>query len=886
MHVKKTTDPTIGINLTLGKHCHSLTDSLASSATRFKSEYMITGVKRQTKVMDVLATTTTTFHCPYIPRESLPYYLPTLAKPDTSQLFGDEIAKHSGVAFLNSGNRMANHFGPAALTDGHVLKPAHHFSEALISLFLPLLSLDNSDTTSISGHELTSFALQNTSLRNDDTVSTTSAGYDTVQQSCDALHKVLNSGATIYGVNTGYGGSAGARTTHHEELQVALIQMLSSASYTATEGNPKNREAQEEAIDAWVFEVSDAEARNMPIKWVRAAMLVRANTLLRGHSGATKKAVNGLLELLNAGITPVVPLTGSISASGDLSPLSFVVSTLQGLPSVMAWDHSDLSNIRTIPADEALQSIGLVPLICGPKEALAIVNGTAFSDAVGGLVVNDAMVLAALSQMLTAMGVEALCGHVESFDPFIAEVKNDDQMIEVARTIRGFLSGSKLAVGLDVSSIDDTDEKDATIGGTVIYRTQKLAQDRYALRTSSQWLSPPVREILSAFLTVQTCLNSTTDNPIVDPRDPSNPRILNGGNFQGSTTAGAMDKTRSALQLIGKLMFAQSTEIINPATNNGLPANLAATDPSMDFACKGLDINIAAYCSELGWLANPVGPHVQSAEMHNQAVNSLALISARKTSEAISILQKMMASCLYIVCQGLDIRVMQLEFFKEAKSSLSALARTLCFDAKLEEALWTAVKTSFEQSGTYDLVDRVDKAAASASPVLLACLVAKAKLRRDSISSTRAFPSRRASSTGQQDAGYPLCDSDASHISANCVERWQASAKTLLTDRYNETRATHFSNYVSATPKALGVHTGAMYSFVRKELGVPMFQGLADNPTRENGKKHIGGYVGIVEKALRRRKVMMVLGKAVRDVAGINALFPGEQTVMQNEGAK
>ena len=460
------------------------------------------------------------------------------------------------------------------------------------------------------------------------------------------------------------------------------------------------------------------------------------------------------------------------------------------------------------------------------------------------------MFLATLAQMAIAMGVEAMCGHVESFDAYISEVKGDSQQGEIARNIRGFLAGSKLAKGLDMPIINHTNAKDVTIGGTIIDRSQKLAQDRYALRTSAQWLSPPTQDILLAFEQLQQCLNSTTDNPIVDGRDLEKPRIINGGNFQGSLTAAMMDKTRISLQLIGKLMFAQCTEVINPVTNNGLPANLAATDPSIDFACKGLDINIAAYQSELGWLANPVGSHVQSAEMGNQAVNSLALISARKTTEAISILQKMMASQLYVLCQALDIRVMQARFFKQAEDELTD-ETVMIFAAGLHpeaipgplhrtaEALWSAVKASWDSTGTYDLADRVDKAVATAAPVLLSLLV----------------------------KNTPLVDSGPPAIALQ-IERWQKMAKKILTRTYNDVRTTHFKDYVYITPTYLTKHTAAMYCFVREELEVPMFRGLADNPTRENGKKAIGGYVGVIETALKSRKIKEVLGKAVKAVAG------------------
>jgi phenylalanine ammonia-lyase len=687
-------------------------------------------------------------------------------------------------------------------------------SEAFLNHVLGVLSQLSNPSLHITGCYLTISSLLEMSSH----VKTILGSTPAVPKSHDAFKNVLSSGTTVYGVNTGFGGSAGARTKNHEQLQVALIQMLNSASYNG-----------------------DADAAIMPVKWVRAAMLVRANTLLRGHSGVAQEAVDGILHLLNHGIVPIIPVLGSISASGDLTPLSYVVSTLQGNPTTMVYDHFDPEKARVMPADEALRCSDLSPLVCGPKEALAIVNGTAFSDAVGGLIIHDAMLLAMLAQILTAMAVEAICGHVESFDPYIAEVKNDEHQAEIARNIRGFLAGSNLAQGLAVA---DTNYKDATeliVGGTVLDRGQKLAQDRYALRTSAQWLSPPTQDILAAFRTMSNAINSTTDNPIVDSREPSNPRILNGGNFQGSMTASAMDKTRSALQLIGKLMFAQSTEVINPMTNNGLPPNLAASDPSMDFCCKGLDINIAAYQSELGWQSNPIGPHVQNAEMLNQSVNSLALISARKTAESISILQKMMASNLYIMCQAFDVRVIQERFFGSAETGLSAALDSNADNVMtLKARLWVAIKASWEGSGTYDLLDRVDRAVNATSPVLLSHYSDSAE---DGPSAWTAFRS---------------------------IKSCQHNIKDHLLTTYQIVRESHFTDYADATPQYLSKHTAAMYTFIRKDLRVPMFQGLDDNPTRENGKKAIGGYVGVIETALKCGKFTEVLGKAVRDVAGID----------------
>lgn len=108
-----------------------------------------------------------------------------------------------------------------------------------------------------------------------------------------------------------------------------------------------------------------------------------------------------------------------------------------------------------------------------------------------------------------------------------------------------------------------------------------------------------------------------TDNPLIEAETDT---IHHGGNFQAMAVTNAMEKTRLALHHIGKLLFSQCTEILNPMMNRGLPPSVAATDPSLNYHAKGIDIHLAAYTGELGYLANPVSTHIQSAEMHNQAV--------------------------------------------------------------------------------------------------------------------------------------------------------------------------------------------------------------------------------------------------------------------------
>ncbi|EJF64765.1 PAL-domain-containing protein [Dichomitus squalens LYAD-421 SS1] len=180
-------------------------------------------------------------------------------------------------------------------------------------------------------------------------------------------------------------------------------------------------------------------------------------------------------------------------------------------------------------------------------------------------------------------------------------------------------------------------------------------------------LDPQVEDILSAFAADTIECNSTTDSPLIDGETGE---VHHGGNFQAMSVTNAMEKTRLALHHIGKLLFAQCTELINPAMNRGLLPNLAATDPSHNYFAKGIDIHAAAYVGELGYLANPVSTHVQSAEMHNPAVSSLALISARATLNSLEVLSLLVSSYLYALCQVLDLIALQHEFQLEVDNIL------------------------------------------------------------------------------------------------------------------------------------------------------------------------------------------------------------------------
>jgi len=296
------------------------------------------------------------------------------------------------------------------------------------------------------------------------------------------------------------------------------------------------------------------------------------------------------------------------------------------------------------------------------------------------LVVTGAKDVVILSAVLTALSIEAMLGSRDSFDPFVGHARPHPGQIESAHLIWSLLSESGFAQGDEVEVKIEDDEG-------------VLRQDRYSLRTSPQWLGPQFEDIKRVEETIRIEVNSTTDNPLVEPprETGGQGKIHHAGNFQALAVTNAMDHLRLSLSHLGRLMFVQLTEMINPAMNRGLPGNLSGGESALDFGCKGLDIAAASYAGELNALGGMnVGVGNVSAEMHNQSLNSLALISARYTLTALEVSQLMAATHLFVVCQALDARAMYVEM-----RQLSA------------QVVRDVVRQEFALSGADQLVDRI-----------------------------------------------------------------------------------------------------------------------------------------------------------------------------------
>ncbi|KAL3488580.1 L-Aspartase-like protein [Aspergillus germanicus] len=632
---------------------------------------------------------------------------------------------------------------------------------------------------------------------------------DRIDAGIRVLKDHLDNGYSVYGVNTGFGGSADSRTDKVVALQSALLQLTQAGILVESDKDGSTN--------------SRLESHAMPAAWVRGTMVARCNSNLRGHSAVKLPVLESMVRLLQHQITPIVPLRGSISASGDLMPLSYIAGTIEGNPDVyVRVQNGDITQI--MKSSDGLQSVGMQAQKLGPKEGLGLINGTSTSAAVASLVLYETHQLSVLVQALSAMGVEALMGTAESFHPFISAVRPHDGQIECANNLLAFLQGSKLAQGLETQRAQDR---------------PGLIQDRYAWRCVPQWVGPQLEDLLLAHRQVTVELNSTCDNPLVDVKTSS---VFSGGNFQAVSITSAMEKTRLCLQMFGRLIFSQATEMIDPSLNNGLPTNLVADDPSLSFTMKGVDISMASYMAELGYLSNPVSSHVQSAEMRNQAINSMALVSARYSMQAVEILSLMCACDLYIACQALDLRALHLAFLEQAKVQLhsvtSNIFSTYLVGSELEvldNSLNNYLAEAWPTTNRLSPPDRVHSVIENALSILLE------KLRHHS--------------------GPSLGD----------LETWKSQARDALNKAYQEAADAFFSK--QHTADLLGEGSKTLYKTVRQELGVPFHQGFVEHPTIDsetlNGraKKTIGSWISIIYEAIRDGRLMSPLLQSLRSTA-------------------
>jgi histidine ammonia-lyase len=362
-------------------------------------------------------------------------------------------------------------------------------------------------------------------------------------------------------------------------------------------------------------------------------LAARLASLAQGVSGVSVELLDQLAALLAHDVLPLIPAEGSVGASGDLTPLSYVAAALCG-------ERRVLFRGRVQPAAEALAALGREPLRLRPKEGLAIMNGTAVMTALACLAWERADYVARLASRLTACNVLASAGNSHHFDEALFAVKPHAGQQRIAARLRADLA---------------VDAADASSGKGAARNEQRL-QDRYSLRCAPHVIGV-LEDALPFFRQmIENELNSANDNPIIDAERE---QVLHGGHFYGGHIAFAMDGLKTAVANIADLLDRQLALLVDTRYNHGLPSNLSgATGPraAINHGLKALQISVSAWTAEALKGTMPASVFSRSTECHNQDKVSMGTIAARDCLRVLELTEQVCAAMLVAARQGVALR--------------------------------------------------------------------------------------------------------------------------------------------------------------------------------------------------------------------------------------
>ncbi len=415
-----------------------------------------------------------------------------------------------------------------------------------------------------------------------------------------AVEGFLARGEVIYGVTTGFGHF---KDRFIPPQSAARLQQNILMSHAVGVGDP----------------VDEATTR--------AVMLIRANTLAKGHSGIRVEAVERLLQALNAGVHPLIPEKGSLGASGDLAPLAHMALVLVGQGEAR-WRG------EVLPGGEALRRAGIEPLTLGAKEGLAFTNGTAFMSAIGALTTAQAERLAQVADIAAALSCEALHATPRALDPRIHAARPHPRQVACAGYLRRLLEGSEFLRPDDPLNV----------------------QDAYTLRCIPQVHGAARDSIAYARWVLEIELNSATDNPLIFFEEDGTPICLSGGNFHGEPVAIAMDYLAIALAEIGNISERRLTRLTDDASNRGtLPAFLTRHG-GLNSGFMMAQCTAAALASENKVLAHPASVDTVPTSANTEDHVSMGAIAARQAAEVLGNVEVILAIELLAAVQGVDFR--------------------------------------------------------------------------------------------------------------------------------------------------------------------------------------------------------------------------------------
>jgi len=420
-------------------------------------------------------------------------------------------------------------------------------------------------------------------------------GTGNVLKARQLVDRLVEEKNTVYGITTGFGKFSNVVIDQKEteKLQENLI-----ISHAVGVGDP------------------------IPEEVVRAAMLLRINTLAKGYSGVRLEVVETLINMLNSRVHPVIPEKGSLGASGDLAPLAHMVLVMIGRGK--AYYQGQL-----LPGGEAMEKAGIPFLRLKAKEGLALINGTQIMTAYGALAVYDALVLARSADIIAAMTCEAQEAIISAFDPKIQMLRPHPGQVQVAANMVRLLENSE----------------------NIKYAKHGRVQDAYTLRCIPQVHGATRDAIDYARKVIETEINSVTDNPIIFP---DHEEVISGGNFHGQPVALAMDFLGIAISELANISERRIERLVNPALS-GLPAFLV-NNGGLNSGFMIYQYAAASLVSENKVLAHPASVDSIPSSANQEDHVSMGAIGARKAREIIKNVRNVLAIESICAAQGMDLR--------------------------------------------------------------------------------------------------------------------------------------------------------------------------------------------------------------------------------------
>ena len=486
-------------------------------------------------------------------------------------------------------------------------------------------------------------------------LSSSSEFQEKISRSAALLDRILEEDGVVYGVTTGYGDSCTVEVPPNlvAELPVHLTRFHGCGT-----------------------------GRYLSVEAGRAVMIARLVSLARGYSGVSMQLLELLATFIDKNIVPLIPEEGSVGASGDLTPLSYLAAALMGERQVyvdgVARDSADV-----------LKEFGLTPHTLRPKEGLALMNGTAVMTALACIAFSRAEYLTKLASRITSLATLALKGNVFHFSKELFDLKPHPGQMQVAYWIRSDLEHEEMP------------------------RNPLRLQDRYSIRCAPHVIGV-LADALPYFRSqIETELNSTNDNPIIDP---DHELVLHGGHFYGGHIAFVMDSMKNAVANIADLLDRQMALLVDTKYNNGLASNLsgASRDRAMiNHGFKAVQIGVSACTAEALKLTMPASVFSRSTECHNQDKVSMGTISARDCVRVLELTEQVAAAVLLASVQALELRLRAGELddnhllptLLEMKDSVFSDFEFLTEDRPLDGEL--RLFTSMIQKRAWNLYDEV-----------------------------------------------------------------------------------------------------------------------------------------------------------------------------------